>query len=56
MKSNIHGSTHEAVIKNDGSYSYDVKWDILEVRIFQVFILIYYRKEHKPKDYILHTT
>jgi len=30
MKSTFKGTTHESVFKQDGSLSYDLKWDILE--------------------------
>jgi len=30
MKSSFKGTVHESVFKQDGSLSYDLKWDILE--------------------------
>jgi hypothetical protein len=30
LKFGFHGTTHEAVFKNDGSHSYELKSDILE--------------------------
>ena len=31
LKSTFKGTTHESSVKQDGSLSYDLKWDILEV-------------------------
>ena len=41
MKSSFSGTVHETSVKQDGTLSYEFKWDILDVSLTNLYIINY---------------